>query len=107
MCLFNSEGLSKALPQTSQGSRVLSPLAGLLLGEGCLWCRSIGSIKISPAVDAPEEDDDSPDKDFLSSVSPPLGGDDAVDEDDVINARDSNDIDKSSGESTNRIKNVR
>lgn len=47
-------------------------------------------------MDAPE---DSPDRDLRSSVSRPLGGDDAVDEEEVMRARDSSDMDRSRGES--------
>lgn len=45
-------------------------------------------------------DDDSPDSDFRSSVSSPLGGEDADDADDVPNALDSSDMDRSKGESS-------
>jgi hypothetical protein len=81
MCLLSREGLSKALPQTSQGRRVLSPLGGRALGEA-----------IGPRLTSSTPDEDSPEEmDFLSlSVSP--GGE-------GIRARDRSDMLKSSGES--------
>lgn len=47
-------------------------------------------------------EDDSPDSDLRSSVSSPLGGEDADDAEDVPNARESNDMDRSNGESRNK-----
>lgn len=85
ICRFNSEGLSKAFPQTSQGSNALSDLAGLL------WI--FGVISRS-SFDEPADDDvrESPDTDLCSS-SAPDGGD--------IGSRtlDRSDVDRSSGES--------
>lgn len=47
-----------------------------------------------------EAADDSPDKDFLSSVSAPLGGEELVVEDEeVINDRERRDMERSKGES--------
>jgi len=52
---------------------------------------------VSPDKELAE--DDSPDSDLRSSVSSPLGGEDADDAEEVPNARDSNDMDRSNGES--------
>lgn len=71
ICLFRSEGRSKAFPHTSQGRRALSDLAGLLWTLGVIssssWCSSL---------DDPADDDvrESPDTDLCSS-SLPEGGD--------------------------------
>lgn len=96
MCRFSSEGRSKAFRQTSHGSSVLSPLQLLLLIDVCLGLFSVVSESISPTNDAV---DDSSDKDFLSSVSIALGGDDDVEEDEFIRDLDNNDVDRSNGES--------
>lgn len=79
ICRFKRDGLSKAFVQTLQGNKLLS--LGLALGVGTL-----GSGR-SPCELAAEL---SPDTDFPSSS--PDGGE-------LGNALDSNDIDKSSGES--------
>lgn len=88
-------GRSKALPHTSHGSSVRSPRGGRVLGETCGSLR--GSRSRSPAVEAPEDADDSPDSDLRSSVSRE-GGEDAV-EGEEMSARESSDIERSRGES--------
>lgn len=66
MWRFNSEGRSKAFPQTSQGSNALSDLAGLL------WI--LGVISRS-SFEEPADDDvrESPDTDLCSSSAPEGG----------------------------------
>lgn len=79
MCLFRSEGLSKAFVQTLQGNRLLS--LGLALGVGA------PDSKTSPCELAAEL---SPETDLPSS---------SADGGELEKALDSNDIDKSNGES--------
>lgn len=98
MCRLSRLGRSKALPHTSQGRRVRSPLGGRGFGELLACRRAEGSSSRSPAV---EDAKDSPDSDFRSSASAPLGGLDTLDAEQVMNARDKSDIDRSSGESGN------
>lgn len=100
ICLFSKDGLSKAFRQTSHGSNVLSPLQVLPLIDVCLGLFNVVSESISPTNDAV---DDSSDKDFRSSVSVALGGDDDVEEDEFIKDLDNSDVDKSRGESVHKI----
>lgn len=100
MCLLSNEGRSKALRHTSHGNRVRSPrnclgFAGVVLHTIMFTLWSSDAV----SLDSELADDDSPDNDLRSSVSSPLGGDDADDADDVPNALDNNDMDKSNGES--------
>lgn len=99
MCLFSSEGLSKAFRQTSQGNSVRSPRLDLFLIDVCLGLFNVVSESISPTNEAVV---DSSDSDFRSSVSKALGGEDDVEEDEFIRDRDNNDVDKSNGESANK-----
>lgn len=96
ICRFNNEGRSNAFRQTSHGRSVLSPLQLLLLIDGFLGLFKVVSESISPTNDAV---DDSSDKDFLSSVSTALGGDEDTEDDEFIKDLDNNDVDKSNGES--------
>lgn len=50
-------------------------------------------------------DEDSPDNDLRSSVSSPLGGEDAEDPDDVPYTLDNSDMDRSNGESKRKTNN--
>lgn len=86
------------MPHTSHGSKVRSPRGGRVLGETCGSLR--GSRSRSPAVEAPEDAEDSPDSDLRSSVSNE-GGDDAV-EGEEMRARESSDMERSSGESARK-----
>jgi len=105
MCLLSNDGRSKALRHTSHGSRVRSPRNGLGF-TGVVLHTIMFTLWSSDAVSPDNElaEDDSPDNDFRSSVSSPLGGEDAEDAEDVPNARDSSDMDRSNGESA-RVKN--
>lgn len=100
MCLLSKDGRSKALRHTSHGNRVRSPRNGLGF-TGVVLHTIMFTLWSSDAVSPDNElaDDDSPDKDLRSSVSSPLGGEDAEDADDVPNALDNSDMDKSNGES--------
>lgn len=100
MCLLSNDGRSKALRHTSHGSRVRSPRNGLGF-TGVVLHTIMFTLWSSDAVSPDRElaEDDSPDSDFRSSVSSPLGGEDADDAEDVPNARDSSDMDRSNGES--------
>lgn len=100
MCLLSNDGRSKALRQTSHGRRVRSPRNGLGF-TGVVLHTIMFTLWSSDAVSPDKElaEDDSPDSDLRSSVSSPLGGEDADDAEDVPNARESNDIDRSNGES--------
>lgn len=100
MCLLSSEGRSKALRHTSHGNRVRSPRNGLGFA-GVVLHTIMLTLWSNDAVSPDNElaDDDSPDSDLRSSVSIPLGGEDADDADDVPNALDNSDMDRSSGES--------
>jgi len=100
MCLLSNDGLSKALRHTSHGSRVRSPRNGLGF-TGVVLHTIMFTLWSSDAVSPDKElaEDDSPDNDLRSSVSSPLGGEDADDAEDVPNARDSSDMDRSNGES--------
>lgn len=96
MWRFSKLGRSKALPHTSHGRSALSPRVGLAFGE--ILGMVIVASSMSPLLLAPDDSDvdDSPLTDLCSS-SPPDGGD-------IGNrTRDSNDIDKSSGESVIEI----
>ncbi len=90
------------MPHTSQGSNARSPRVGLAFGDdlGIVMVESNKSPVLLAADDDDDDDDvnDSPDTDLCSS-SPPDGGDMGN------NTLDSNDIDKSSGDSvwTKRI----
>lgn len=98
MWRFNRLGRSNALPHTSHGKSARSPRVGRALGDD----RGIAigvSIK-SPVLQADNDDDDnddadeSPDTDLCSSSPPDVG--------EIGNiTRESNDIDKSNGESVN------
>lgn len=98
ICRFSKLGRSNALPQTSHGNNARSPRVGLAFGDD-LGIVIVESIK-SPVLLAADDDDvnDSPDTDLCSS-SPPDGGDIGN------NTLESNDIDKSNGDSvrTERI----
>lgn len=98
MCLLSNDGRSNALRHTSHGNRVRSPRNGLgLTGVVLHTMFTLWSTDaVSPDSELP--DDDSPDNDFRSSVSRPLGGDDA---EDVLYVLDNSDMDKSNGESKN------
>lgn len=101
MCRLSSDGRSKALRHTSHGNKVRSPRNGLGF-TGVVLHTIMLTLWSSDAVSPDSElaDDDSPDSDLRSSVlSRPLGGDDAEDADDVPNALDNNDMDRSNGES--------
>lgn len=98
MCLLSNEGRSKAFRQTSHGSKALSPRHVLFLMDVCLGLFNVVSDNISPTKDAVDE---SSDKDFRSSVST-LGGEDDVDDDEFIRDLDSNEVDKSKGDSVNK-----
>lgn len=100
MCLLSNDGRSNALRHTSHGNRVRSPRNGLGF-TGVVLHAITFTLWSSDAVSPDNElaDDDSPDNDLRSSVSSPLGGDDADDADDVRNARDNSDMDRSNGES--------
>jgi hypothetical protein len=88
MCRLSRLGRSKALPQTSQGRRFRSFLAGLDFGVD--FGTMAESIK-SPVLLAPDDDcSDSPDIDLCSSSD---GGDMGR------RTRDNSDNDRSSGES--------
>lgn len=90
ICLFNSDGRSKAFPQTSQGSNALSDFAGLL------WIFGVSS---NISLEDPADDDvkESPDTDLCSS-SVPDGGDMGS------RTRDNRDVDRSKGESVKKLK---
>lgn len=93
ICRFSKLGRSNALPQTSHGNNARSPRVGLAFGDD-LGIVMVESNK-SPVLLAADDDDDvndSPDTDLCSS-SPPDGGDMGN------NTRESNDIDKSNGDS--------
>lgn len=91
MCRFKRLGRSNALPHTSHGSRARSPRVGRALGDARGMVIDV-SIR-SPALLAADDDvDDSPDTDLCSS-SPADGGDIGS------KTRDSNDIDRSNGDS--------
>lgn len=99
ICRLSKLGLSNALPQTSHGNNARSPRVGLAFGDdlGIVIVESIKS-PVLLAADDDEDVNDSPDTDLCSS-SPPEGGD-------IGNStRESNDIDKSNGDSvrTERI----
>lgn len=81
MCRLRSEGRSKALLQTPQGSRVRS--LGLALGVGTV-CSGMSPCELAAEL--------SPDTDLRSS---------SADGGDPVKALDSNDMDRSSGESGN------
>jgi hypothetical protein len=51
-------------------------------------------------------DEDSPDNDLRSSVSSPLGGEDADEAEDVPYTLDNSDIDRSNGESKRKRKTI-
>lgn len=57
------------------------------------------STRISPTEEAEQ---DSPDTDFRSSISTPLGGDELLEDDEVMKARDKRDMERSKGESRDR-----
>jgi len=100
MCLLSSDGRSNALRHTSHGNSVRSPRNGLGFTEVALRTVAFtlwSSNAVSP--DSELAEDDSPDNDLRSSVSSPLGGEDADDADDVPNVLDNSDMDRSSGES--------
>lgn len=98
MCRFSNEGRSKAFRQTSHGNKALSPLQVRLLIDVCLGLFNVVSDSISPTKDAVDESSDS---DFRSSVST-LGGDEEVDDDELIRDLDNNEVDKSKGDSVNK-----
>lgn len=54
------------------------------------------STRISPTDEAEQ---DSPETDFRSSMSTPLGGDELVEEEEVMKARDRREVERSKGES--------
>lgn len=85
MCLLRREGLSKAFPHTSQGNSVLS--RGFLTTAGTLG--SVLRFSMSPAEEAAELAELSPETDLCSSVS--LAG--------VTSTLERSDMDKSRGES--------
>jgi hypothetical protein len=89
ICLFNSDGLSNALPQTSQGNKARSDFAGLLWTFGVISNNSL---------DDPADDDvrESPETDLCSS-SAPDGGDIGS------NTLDNKDVERSNGESVGEI----
>lgn len=95
ICRLSKLGRSNAFPQTSQGNNARSPRVGLAFGDD-LGIIMVESNK-SPVLLAADDDDDvndSPDTDLsVCSSSPPDGGDIGN------NTLDSNDIDKSSGDS--------
>lgn len=108
MCLLSNDGRSNALRHTSHGNSVRSPRNGLGFVEVAL--RTIAfTLWSSNAVSPDNElaDDDSPDNDLRSSVSSPLGGEDADDADDVPNVLDNSDMDRSSGESRRKTKKIK
>lgn len=93
ICRLSKLGRSNALPHTSHGSNARSPRVGLAFGDD-LGIVIVESNK-SPVLLAADDDDDvndSPDTDLCSS-SPPDGGDIGN------NTLESNDIDKSNGDS--------
>lgn len=101
ICRFSKLGRSNALPQTSHGNNARSPRVGLAFGDD-LGIVIVESIK-SPVLLAADDDDDddvndSPDTDLCSS-SPPDGGDIGN------NTLESNDSDKSNGDSVSDRKN--
>lgn len=100
MCRLSRDGRSKALRHTSHGNKVRSPRNGLGL-TGAALHTIMFTLWSNDAVSPDNElaDDDSPDSDLRSSVSSALGGEDADDADEVPNALDNSDMDKSSGES--------
>lgn len=93
MCRFNRLGRSNALPQTSHGRSARSPRAGRGFVERL---NIIVVSKISLLLLATDDEiEDSPDTDLCSS-SPPDGGE-------IGNrTRDSNDMERSRGESENK-----
>lgn len=93
ICLLSRLGRSNAFPHTSHGNSARSPRVGLAFGDD-LGIVMVESNKSPVLLAADDEDDvnDSPETDLCSS-SPPDGGD-------IGNStRDSNDIDKSNGDS--------
>lgn len=97
MCLFSKLGLSKALPQTSQGSRALSPRVGRDFGEDRWWTMGIGVSKRSPELLAFElTDNESPETDLCSSSLPLVGemGNRTLDMSDVDRSRGESGIEK-------------
>lgn len=106
MCRLSKDGLSKALRHTSHGNNVRSPRNGLGFA-GVVLHTIMFTLWSNDAVSPDNEfaDDDSPDSDLRSSVSSPLGGEDAEDADEVPNALDNSDMDKSRGESNKINKN--
>lgn len=93
MCRFSKLGRSKALPHTSHGSNARSPRFGRAFGDdrGIVIDVSIRS-PVLLAADDEDDADDSPDTDLCSSS--------ALDGGEIGNrTRESNDIDKSSGDS--------
>lgn len=93
ICRLSKLGRSNAFPHTSQGNNARSPRVGLAFGDD-LGIVMVESNK-SPVLLAADDDDDvndSPDTDLCSS-SPPDGGDIGN------NTLESNDIDKSNGDS--------
>lgn len=96
ICLFNKLGRSKAFPQTSHGSKALSPLVGRAFGDDL--CTDNDESNRSPVLLAIDDDaDESPETDLCSS-SVLDGGEIGR------RTRDSKDIDKSSGESVTKKK---
>lgn len=94
ICRLSKLGRSNALPQTSHGNNARSPRVGLAFGDdlGIVMVESNKSPVLLAADDDDDDVNDSPDTDLCSS-SPPDGGDMGN------NTRESNDIDKSSGDS--------
>lgn len=95
MCRFNKLGRSNALPHTSQGNSARSPLVGRAFGDdrGIVIDESNKSpVLLAADDDDDEEAEDSPDTDLCSS-SPADGGDMGS------NTLESNDIDRSNGDS--------
>lgn len=88
MCRFKRDGRSKAFPQTSQGSKVLSERGALVLGDTCRLTTKSTSVDI---VESPETD-------FRSSVSPG-----ELEPDDVMKDRLKRDIERSRGESSRMV----
>lgn len=88
---FSKLGRSNALPQTSHGNSARSPRVGRAFGDDRGIVMEV-SIK-SPVLLAADDDvDDSPDTDLCSSS--------ALDGGDIgSNTRESNDMDRSSGDS--------
>lgn len=92
ICLFSNEGLSKAFPQTSQGSNARSDFAGLRctfgVSSNSSWCSSLEELADDDVSESPETD--------LCSSSLPDGGEIGR------RTRERREVERSRGESENK-----